>query len=155
MSEGKANGIGWTIVLGIIILVVLMTAGTFFIMANFFSPGEGEGKQVAGVEAKEDLTMGPTFEMGEFVVNLAGSRGMRYIKTDIVLEVDDQKLLDEVSSRKPQFRDAINEILRSQEVEDVEEPNLVALKEQIVVKLNELLPKYKIKRVYFNEFVIQ
>jgi flagellar protein FliL len=66
---------------------------------------------------------------------------------------DDVKALDEL---KPKFRDSVLDILAAKssgELMDISGKQ--RLRDDISTKLNVLLTKGKIKRVYFTEFVIQ
>ncbi|MCK4257447.1 MAG: flagellar basal body-associated FliL family protein [Halanaerobiales bacterium] len=155
MSEAKSTGMNLPILLGIIVLVVLLTAGTSFLMIFFFNSNQTKDKVVSAVENEKLEELGPTFEMGEFVVNLSGTRGYRFIKTNIVVEVEKDSTKQILEQRTPQLRDAINEILRSQQSEDIEDPTLVNLKLQILERINQILVTEKIKSVWLTEFVLQ
>ncbi|AZR73869.1 hypothetical protein BBF96_11000 [Anoxybacter fermentans] len=156
MSDSKPTGISWPIVLGIIILVILITAGTSFLMMYLFSNTQAKvDLNNENASKKKVEEMGPSYNLGEFVVNLSGSRGYRFLKVNLVVEVNKESVIKELEERDPQLRDAINEILRSQTSEDIEDPSLIKLKTQIINKLNEFLAKGEVKNVFITEFVVQ
>lgn len=159
-EEAKSNGVSWPVVLGVVILVIMIAAGTTFLMVYLFSRTDvAETNNRTKVETKKEAEkkeeMGPKFEMGQFLVNISGSRSYRFIKAKMVLEADDKKTLEELETRAPQLRDAINEILRSQSPEDIQDPSLTNVKKEIKDKLNDLLAKGKVDEVFITEFIVQ
>ena len=155
MSEVKSKTISWPLIFLILIIVMLMTAGTSYLMVYLFGGSQPSTEREKQIEPSQTTKMGPTQSMGEFVVNLTSTRSYRYIKTEVYVELENEELAKEIEERYPQLRDAINAILRSQTEEDIKEPELVTLKGKIVEKINEYLIQGKVKNVYFDEFVIQ
>lgn len=156
MSDTKSKTISWPLIFLIILVVMLMTAGTSYLMVYLFGGTPANTTHVNEMKAsKENAQMGPTQSMGEFVVNLTSTRSYRYIKTEVYVEMENDELKKEIEDRSPQLRDAINAILRSQTEEDIKEADLGVLKQKILEKINEYLIDGKVKNVYFDEFVIQ
>lgn len=155
MSESKSKTLSWPLIFLIIIVVMLMTAGTSYLMVYLFGGSQTSTVRENEIKVSQTTKMGPTKSMGEFVVNLTSTRSYRYIKTEVYVELEDEELSEEIDERYPQLRDAINAILRSQTEEDIKEPELVTLKQKILEKINEYLVEGKVKNVYFDEFVIQ
>ena len=72
------------------------------------------------------------------------------------LELSDPKGNDEILKRLPQVRDSIIMILPARKVEDLQSAEgKNALRAEIMAKLNELMGRDLVKKVYFTEFVIQ
>jgi len=145
MAEGKRSFLQLA---GIIVLVVVIAAGTSYGIMTFLN------KDSSKAEGKIDK-MGPTYSLGDFVVNLANSGGLQFIKASIVVEVEKDDAISEMEKRSPQIRDAIITILREQDIKDIEEPGLKVMKTQIEVKLNQILSKGKINNVWFTQLVVQ
>jgi flagellar protein FliL len=57
-------------------------------------------------EDTEDF-VGKMIPMETFLVNLAGNRGNKVLKVNMELEVEGEKIFDEIDKRKPQIRDII------------------------------------------------
>lgn len=156
MSDTKSKTISWPLIFLIILVVMLMTAGTSYLMVYLFGGTPANTTQVNEMKASQETAqMGPTQSMGEFVVNLTSTRSYRYIKTEVYVEMENDELKKEIEDRSPQLRDAINAILRSQTEEDIKDSDLGVLKQKILEKINEYLIEGKVKNVYFDEFVIQ
>jgi len=148
-QKKKGSLMKWLIigVAGFIIIAGCIAGGVLY----FQHATEGKGNQKT-----EKAGPGVLWALDPFIVNLADNNSERYLKVVMQLEVsgqEDPKALDEF---KPKFRDCILDILSSKscgELMDVSGKQ--RLREDISVKLNSLLTKGKIKRVYFTEFVIQ
>lgn len=142
------EGSNFKLFAGIAILMVVIAAGTSYMFMNFFA--EKSDKVVAGKQG-----IGPTYSLGDFVVNLSGSGGYQYIKANIVVEVNRDSLVEELDMRSPQIRDKIITILRRQKLEDIQEPGTKVLKNQIITSVNEILSGGKITSVWFTQLVVQ
>jgi flagellar protein FliL len=131
------------------LLVIIIAAGTSFAFMTFFNTR-------ANIEAEREMNkIGPTYSLGDFVVNLSGSGGYQYIKASIVVEVNDKKVVSELDRRSPQIRDVIIAILRDQKIQDIEEPGAEIIKNQIELELNQILNIGEITAVWFTQLVVQ
>jgi len=94
--------------------------------------------------------------MEPFIVNLADNSGERYLKAVVQLEVTDQENTTAMDSLKPKFRDCVLDILTAKSATELMDLNgKQRLRDDIASRLNKHLPKGRIVRVYFTEFVIQ
>ncbi len=155
MSD-KSKGVSWPLILVVIVIVMIMTAGTSFLMVYFFNdskPVDGADK-VIETEKKVDTKMGPQYSLGDFVVNLADARAFQYVKTAVYLEVNEEEQLKELEERRVQLRDAVIMLLRSKTYEEVK-GDITPIKTEITEKLNSFLSSGKIKNIYVDEFVFQ
>ncbi|SMC09295.1 flagellar basal body-associated FliL family protein [Nitratiruptor tergarcus] len=111
-------------------------------------------KVVEEIKNVEDL--GVQFDVGTFIVNLQDKDADRYLKISIVLDVQDEKIKAELDKRLPQVKDAITTLLftkSSSELRTAE--GIEELKEEILKRVNAILPIGGVKNVYFTDFVIQ
>ena len=95
-----------------------------------------------------------TYTPGEhFVTNVKESR--RFLKTSIVLEVDNKKCLGQMQKNNHKIRDYVIEILSCKSEGDVKNDNIRdVLKREIISKIKEGID-INLVNVYFNEFVVQ
>jgi len=148
-QKKKGSLMKWLIIgtVGFILIAGGIAGGWFY----FQHAKDGKENKKTEKEAPAVL-----WAMDPFIVNLADNTGERYLKVVMQLEVsgqEDAKALDEL---KPKFRDCILDILSSKTYGELMDVNgKQRLRDDIGVKLNTLLTKGKIKRVYFTEFVIQ
>ena len=136
-------------VIGIALLMIIVAAGTSYLFMNIFMDSSG------GEAPEMRRQPGPTYDLGGFIVNLSGARGYQIIQADIVVEVRSDETKDDLERRTPQVRDTIIRILRRQSVEDLAEPEIDSLKEEIKERLNEVLSEGEILEVWFTRLVVQ
>lgn len=142
------EGLSFKSILGIALLVVLIAVGTSYGFMRFLTTNNN-------VQTANKITIGPTYSLGDFVVNLSGTRGYQYIKASIVVEVSTDNVISELEKRSPQVRDGIISILRDQKVADIEEADANVIKNRIMAKLNDILGTGDITRVWFTQLVVQ
>lgn len=141
------EGLTFRSVLAIAVLMLVIAAGTSYGFMMFFMHGS--------TERAREVTIGPTYSLGDFVVNLTAGRGYQYIQASIVVEVSTDNVIDELEKRSPQIRDCIIAILRDQTVADIEEPDAQTIKNRIMASLNSLLYTGQITQVWFTQLVVQ
>lgn len=142
------------VLIGAILVLQLVTTLVVF----FFNPAnkKEEGTKKVIVEKPE---LGPVQNLGEFIVNLADPTETHYLRADVVLEMDfgsSLKLLEEVDRRMPQIKDVVLSALGSKTSVQLNDPeNREALKQEIKDKINAMLNRGQLARVYFTSFAIQ
>ncbi|MFI5359237.1 MAG: flagellar basal body-associated protein FliL [Halanaerobiaceae bacterium] len=141
------EGLSFKSVLAIALLMLIIAASTSYGFMRFF--------MLSNSEKVREVTIGPTYSLGDFVVNLTGSRGYQYVQASIVVEVSTDNVIDELEKRSPQIRDCIIAILRDQTVADIEEPDAQTIKNRIMASLNSLLYTGQITQVWFTQLVVQ
>ncbi len=148
----KKGGMGKFLII-LVVVVVVVAAATYFVVTKFIiKPPPGT--------PTPSVTIGPTFDLEPFVVNLADTDRKRYLKVVMQLELENdkkvsKKLEKEIQDKLPVIRDAIITLLSSKKSEDISTPQgKMALKKQIIDTLNSKLVSGKIVNVYFTEFVI-
>lgn len=134
-----------TIVL--VVLVAIIGILGFIVVKGGMLTG-GKSQQA---EAKE-----MTYSLGEFTVNLNEPGYKRYIKVKISVGYTTKKLDTELGEDTSSISDAINGILRSKKLDDVNSPEKTDLvKKEIKDKINGILKTGKITNVYFDQILIQ
>jgi flagellar FliL protein len=116
--------------------------------------GEKEA-QLEDIRKANEEFIGALVPLETFLVNLADSRGSKIAKVNMELEVEGEKVEQEIEKRKPQIRDIIIFLLSSKNREQVSSrAGKDQLKGEIRDTVNSFLTKGKIKRVYFTEFIL-
>ncbi len=153
MAEDNNKSMKMLIIIAL--LVVIIAAGTSFTVMKFIVPGSSSAESSDDSKEKKNESIGPTYELGSFTVNLANSGGYKFLKASIVAELSDKKVTEELDNRKPQIRDIIISILRAQEIQDIEEPEGNIIKVSIKKSINNIINNGEITSVWFTQFVVQ
>lgn len=136
----------------ILILSLISAGATFFVIMSKTTPAT---KKVI-VEKPE---LGPIQSLGEFIVNLADPTETHYLRANVVLELDygsSLKLAEEVEKRMPQIKDIVISTLGSKtSIQLADSENREALKQELKDKVNAILNRGQLARVYFTSFAIQ
>ncbi len=157
-EEGKGGKKKLIIILALV-LVLLGGGGAAYKFLVLDKAKEEEQKpntEQIEKEVKDIENLGIMFEVGTFVVNLADKDADRYLKVTVVLELENDQVKMEVEKRLPQIKDAITTLLftkTSKELKTID--GIENLKEEIIKRVNALLPLGGVKNVYFTDFVIQ
>lgn len=142
--------------------VVLLSGGGAWLA--LFSPWQvADGRSMLGMnkaaeeqEKPRTETQNFLYKMDPFIVNLADAERMRYLKIKLEVESAEDKANEEYEKRLPQLRDDVFTVLTgktSKEIMDSE--GKARLRNEIAARLNERLATFRVKTVYFSEFVIQ
>jgi flagellar FliL protein len=114
---------------------------------------KGAGKKEKEPEKKEQ---GYIYSMEPFIVNLADQDRPRYLKVRVSIESQEMKPNEEYEKRLPQLRDMILTVLSSKSYKEISDSEgKKKLREELILKLNQLLQRFQVKTVYFTEFMIQ
>lgn len=145
---------GKKLILLIIIIVVVLAAaggGTFFFLSKKGGDSKTEEKK------KEDKPVEiVNFPLDPFVVNLSDVAGNRFLKVSIQLELANAKLLDLAKAKVPQMRDAIITLLTSKSSDTLVAPEgKLQLKDEITIRMNQVMGEGNVRNVFLTEFVMQ
>jgi flagellar FliL protein len=143
-----------------ILIIVLATLAVSILSAvltfAFLSNRADTGTQKV-IEPRPQL--GQLEHLGDFLVNLADVEESHYLRTTIELEQNygsSPEFGNEIGNRKSQLRDIVISTLSSKTSAELRTPEgKEALKEEIKERINSVLAKGQIARVYFTEFAIQ
>ena len=149
--------------------MLALAGGGYFAYTNFFQEeaveesAEGdkkgeEGEEGADGEKEEELPpdVGVMFTMDPFVVNLAGSKGKRFLKVTTTLELSSPEVNPEFEENLQKITDSILVLLSSKSFEDVYSvQGKFKLKDEITTRVNRFLVVGHVKDAYFTEFIVQ
>jgi flagellar FliL protein len=97
----------------------------------------------------------PTVTLEPFVVNLADADANRFLKVTVVVELTKQDLAPMLEKRKDRVKDAIITLLSSKTAAQVRDgKGKLKLKQEITLRLNEILGSNAVNKVMFTEFII-
>ena len=101
---------------------------------------------------KKDLM----FHLDPFIVNLAKSKGNRFLKVTVSLEMSTSEVRLELDKNIQKITDSILLLLSSKLFEDVYSvQGKFTLKDEITARANQFLAAGHVKGAYFTEFIIQ
>ncbi len=145
------------IIISVAVLFMGMVGAGFFILWNKISqmPQNPAAVEEIPVEEEENV-MGPLYSLDTMIVNLADHGGKRYLRVTMALELSDPEAATTIESRLPQVRDAILMILPTKTYDEVgTTEGKIALRSEVMEKINSLMTKGRINNIYFTEFVVQ
>ena len=164
-GEEEKKGLPIKLIL-IVVGVLALAGGGYFAYTNFFqeeaveesAEGDKKGEEGEDGEKKEELPpdVGVMFTMDPFVVNLAGSKGKRFLKVTTTLELSSPEVNPEFEENLQKITDSILVLLSSKSFEDVYSvQGKFKLKDEITTRVNRFLVVGHVKDAYFTEFIVQ
>ena len=157
------------IIIAVFVLLMGMMGAGFFLLWSQMSATVAQVQKQNGAEEApeeevvvEETKIGPLYRMDTLIVNLADQGGKRYLRVTMELElkpnedINASEVLEEIEMRLPQLRDTILMILPSKQYAEISTTTgKIALRDELIVKLNAFLKKGQISKIYFTEFVVQ
>jgi flagellar FliL protein len=137
----------WVIIASVALAVVASGA-----VAGFYFFTKIESKKPS-IEKPVVLSIWP---MDAFVINIAETNGERYLKIVIQLEVSGPDVIPELEQLKPRLRDSILDLLTPKTYKELMDlAGKQRLREDIAGRINNILQRGKVTKVYFTDFVVQ
>lgn len=143
------------IIVAVLVLLGGAAGGYFFFMGSDEEEKISPEQEQAELE-KQAKQVGPMVSMDSFIVNIMDDQESRYLKATITIEVDSEEASMELTQRMPQVKDAVLLLLGSKtfgEISDLQ--GKLQLRAELINKINSILLKGKVKRIYFTDFVVQ
>ncbi len=157
-QESKSKGSGANnikLIIGGIVIIILAT-GISFGVAKYAASSvpQQPAKGYSGESKMKTETIGTVFDAGEYTTNLAG--GTNFIKVKVALAFENKEMEVEVENKLPVIQHTINQTLREQTKESLNDPKgMERLAEKLKKNINELMVSGNIESVYFTYFVVQ
>ena len=136
----------------IIIGVVILLLGT----GGFFGYNKIKKSDERETEKQEQVSI--IIPLKSFVVNSYDKKGVgkRYLKISMEIEVAKEEDKVKVENNIPQLRDTILILLSSQTINDINSmEGKLELKHEILLRMNQILGKETVRKIFFTEFVVQ
>lgn len=152
-KEGKQAGKGFNKLLLLIpVVVVSLVAGGYY-GYTLLSPGKGKAG-MAGGSAGNEKKKAVLFSLDPFVVNL--SEPGRYLKVTMQFEIAGEPRQEFIAEKVPILRDVIITLISSQTYEYASSPEgKIQLKDEILLRTNQIFGKEVFRNLYFTDFVMQ
>jgi|DewCreStandDraft_4_1066084.scaffolds.fasta_scaffold216882_1 flagellar FliL protein len=173
-AAAAAPAPAFPIKLVIIVVAAALVAGLggAFVAVKFLGSGQKAADQIeehkpeamakaeshgeAGAKHGTAPAPGAMFDLEPFIVNLADSPEIRYLKLTVKLEVENEAVVADLAARVPQVRDTILVLLSSKDSSTIRTPQgKFQLRDEITQRVNGLLPKPAVRSAYFTDFVVQ
>ena len=142
--------------------LIIMVAGGLLVVggggggAYMFLGGSKHGaeEKVAQVPVKPPPAF---YDLPELLVNLQAPAGRSsYLKAKIVLELENEKLVEQIKPLMPRVMDAFQTYLREMRQGDLEgSAGLYRMREELTKRVNIAVAPSKINAVLFKEIVVQ
>lgn len=152
------------VVLVLVLLFFGVLGGGFYVVLNKMTTlehqiqtaGGGQGGHTAQPAESKKHEETETFNLDSLIVNLADGDGSRYLRVNMVLEIATKDALADVEKRKPQLKNIALMLLPTKSVQHLNSgEGKIALRDELMAKMNEILGKPIISDIFFTEFVIQ
>lgn len=116
----------------------------------------GAASQTSFTRNTDYSQIGPMYPMDQFIVNLYNEGSSRYLKSTINFELSVAELSIEMDTKKPLIRDIVIKTLSAKTYEEISTiRGKENLKDEIAVKVNQVLSDGQVNNLFFTDFVIQ
>jgi len=154
---------GKKIIFLLLIVIILLIAGGaagYFFLVKKKKPAPSAGAppaaSVPGTPAAGTAAPQYFYTLDTFIVNLADEGGTRYLKVDMTLALSNKEVEKEIEKKLPLIRDAIITVISNKYYQDIATPaGKLALKREIMARVNMLLTTGKVIDIFFTDFVVQ
>ncbi len=142
------------IIAAVVLLVIVGGGAAFFLLGDKADKSDPEA-EAAAMAARAKM-VGPMVTLDTFIVNILDDEENRYLKAAITLEVDAPATADEINTRLPQLQDAILLLIGNKTFSELRDmQGKMQLRAELLNRINKILSKGKVKRIYFTDFVVQ
>lgn len=143
------------IIVAVLVLLIGGGAGYFFLMGGEEEEKISPEQEQAELE-KQAKQVGPMVNIDSFIVNIMDDQESRYLKATITFEVDGEEASMELTQRMAQVKDSILLLLGGKTFDEINDlQGKIQLRAELINKINSILLKGKVKRIYFTDFVVQ
>ena len=136
------------VIIGLAVFLITIGA-SYFMLRSLIAPLVPQKE-----EAAETMT-GNLVSVGEFTTNINDEGGTRFLKVEVYVEVEDEKVVEEITTFMPVIKDTILSTLSSKSVADLDVSNQKNIKQEMKKKINAKLGSEVVKNVYFTTFIMQ
>lgn len=143
-------------------LIIIIAAAALVLVGGgggaWFFLFKGHGAEKEHAEHVEKVKPPSFVEVPEIMVNLAGSPGERvqYLKAKIVLELKDDKVVEQIKPTMPRITDLFQTYLRELRSNDLNgSVGMFRMKEELTRRVNVAIAPAQVNAVLFKEVLVQ
>ena len=154
-AEGGGSKKKMIIIIAVVLVLLIGGGlGAFLLLGN--DAGKISPEQEQAELEKQAKQVGPMVNIDSFIVNILDDAESRYLKAAITIEVDGEEASMELSQRMPQVKDAILLLVGNKSFSELQDlQGKIQLRAELINKINSILLRGKVKRIYFTDFVVQ
>jgi flagellar basal body-associated protein FliL len=142
VTAAKGSGLILKLGIGIVAVICILAVGLLFT------------KHSTGAVKPPPPPVPILFDLGDFTTNLSDASELKYIKTDVILELSNKSLEKEVPGNEPLLDDCIISLLNGETSDDIM-VNRTSLKSDLMSQLNKHLNTGEITNIYFSDLIMQ
>ena len=145
------------------VIAVVVQAGLAYALTVFVvgptmrgEPLPWQDPEELAKQEEEMRELGPLLPMEEILVNVADTKGRRYFKTSLTLEMEGKDLEADAPARLPLLRGKVIDLLAGKTMDELTSP--VArdtLRAEILESLNAEVTGGEFRDLFFTEFLVQ
>ncbi|MFZ5739069.1 flagellar FliL protein [Rhodopseudomonas thermotolerans] len=145
-------------------LIIIIAAAALLLIGGggggwfFLMRGHDDKDKDHHAEAAKAVKPPSFVEVPEIMVNLAGTPGERvqYLKAKVVLEVKDEKLVEQIKPNMPRITDLFQTYLRELRSGDLNgSVGMFRMKEELTRRVNMAIAPAQVSAVLFKEVLVQ
>lgn len=157
-AAAKSFSMKKALMFGVPIFLVQVVVIYFLVIKFVFSPdaAQVEEKKPENPSEKKEEVVRQVYVVSDLIVNPAGTNGTRFLLTTVGVEVDSPQTKTELEQKDIQVRDALITILTGKGLDQlgkIEQREI--LRNEISLRIGEILTSGKPRNVYFGKFIIQ
>ncbi len=157
-ESGKKGSPIKTIAIGLVVGLLVGGGAIFFVKGGDANkPASSAAAEKAPEPPPEaEVTTTVIYELDPFIVNLADTPDLRYLKLTIKLDLLRPRYVEDVAKRVPQIRDALLILLSSKDSNSIRTiEGKMELRDEILQRINGVFEESKVRTAYFTDFVTQ
>jgi flagellar FliL protein len=162
-ETGKSSGGFLTpknmILFGLLILLLIGVGVVAWLLLQRNNTAQPQAQAAAAAPSAATVAaqeVGPMVSIDPFIVNILDHETTRYLKAAITLEVDSPEAGSEAEQRMPQLQDAILLLVGNKTFDELRDlQGKLQLRAELMEKLNKIMHKGQVRKIYFTDFVVQ
>lgn len=141
----------------IIIILLVETAGAYFVLDWAIPAPEVVEDELVIEELEEEGFTSPIFygDLSEIVFSPLDTQGGQLVSTTIVLEVDREVVIEEITKKHSMIWDLSLQVLEGKTVLELRDPIKESIREELKKKINKELQNGAVEKILFTYFVMQ
>ncbi len=157
VAEKKRMPLKFQVLIGSVALVLVAGSAAFLTLPYFKAARTAVWTKIAGNRAPQKEQVKATMALEPFLVNLADSEDIRFVKTTFQLGLAEEPEEDPKKDVTiAAIRDSIISLLSSKKAEQILTPQgKETLRQEIRSRVNSISPKTRVLEVYIVDFVVQ